>query len=74
MTQKGKVRWEFLNKSFKRLKEGTSLFAQNTPFTVKVMHPRVKSDAKPALFYLLVKVEGEVSLVYVLQAEMKEGR
>lgn len=74
MNQKGKVRWEFLNRSFKRLKEGTSLFAQTTPFMVKVLHPRVKSDAKPALFYLLVKVEGEVSLVYALHAEMKEGR
>jgi hypothetical protein len=74
MNQKGKVRWEFLNKSFKRLKEGTSLFAQTTPFMVKVLHSRMKSDAKPALFYLLVKVEGEVSLVYALHAEMKEGR
>jgi hypothetical protein len=74
MEPKGKVRWEFLNRFFKRMKEGTSLFAQTNPFMVKVFHPRVKSDAKPALFYLLVKVDGEVSLVYAIQAEMKEGR
>ena len=71
---KAKVRWEFLNKSFKRLKEGTSLFPQTSPFLVKVLHARQKTDTKPALFYLLVKVEGEVSLIYTIQAEMKEGR
>jgi hypothetical protein len=38
------------------------------------LHARQKTDTKPALFYLLVKVEGEVSLIYTIQAEMKEGR
>jgi len=71
---KGKIRWEFLNKSFKRLKEGISLFPQTSPFLVKVLHARQRTDTKPALFYLLVKVEGEVSLIYTIQAEMKEGR
>lgn len=71
---KTKVRWEFLNKSFKRLKEGSSLFAQTSPFVIKVFAARTKADAKPALFYLLVKAEGDVSMIYTLQAEMKEGR
>ena len=72
--RKGQARFEFLNKSFKRLKEGANLFPQTSPFIVKVFHPRVRSDTKPALFYLLVKMEGEVSMVYALEAEIKEGR
>jgi hypothetical protein len=72
--QKGKARWEFLNKSFKRLKEGISLFSQTSPFTVRVFHPRVRSDTKPSLFYILVKMEGEASMAYALEAVMKEGR
>jgi hypothetical protein len=72
--QKGLAHWEFLNKSFKRMKEGTSLFPQMAPFIVRVFHPRVRNDTKPALFYLLVKIEGDVSMVYALEAEMKEGR
>jgi hypothetical protein len=71
---KAKVRWEFLNKSFKRLKEGTSLFSQTSPFVIKVLYARPRMDTKPALFYLLVKVEGDISLIYTLRAEMKEGR
>ncbi len=71
---KAKVRWEFLNKSFKRLKEGASLFPQTSPFVIKVFAARTKTDTKPALFYLLVKVEGDASMIYTLQAEMKEGR
>lgn len=73
-SQKAKVRWEFLNKSFKRLKEGTSLFSQTSPFVIKVLHARPRMDTKPALFYLLVKVEGDVSMIYTLQAEMKGER
>jgi len=72
--QKGQARWEFLNKSFKRLKEGFSLFSQTSPFTVRVFHPRVRSDTKPGLFYVLVKMEGEASMVYALEVVMKEGR
>lgn len=71
---KAKVRWQFLNKSFKRLKEGTSLFSQTSPFVIKVFAARSRMDTKPALFYLLVKMEGDVSMIYTLQAEMKEGR
>ena len=71
---KARVRLEFLNKSFKRLKEGLSLFAQTSPFVIKVFAARTKTDTKPALFYLLVKAEGDVSMIYTLQAEMKEGR
>lgn len=71
--QKGRVRWEFLNKSLKRLKQGSTPFAQATPFVVRVFHPRVKSDPRPALFYLLVKIEGEANVIYSLQAEVKEG-
>jgi hypothetical protein len=72
--QKGQARWEFLNKSFKRLKEGISLISQTSPFTVRVFHPRVRSDTKPGLFYILVKMEGEASMVYALEVAMKEGR
>jgi hypothetical protein len=72
--QKGQARWEFLNKSFKRLKEGIILFPQTSPFIVKVFHPRVRSDTKPGLFYILVKMEGEVSMVYALEVVIKEGR
>ena len=72
--KKGQARWEFLNKSFKRLKEGISLFSQTSPFSVRVFHPRVRSDTKPALFYILVKMEREVSMVYALEVVMKEGR
>lgn len=72
--QRGKVRWEFLNKSLRRLKEGSSLFPETTPFGVKVFHPRVKPDTKPALFYVFVKVEGGGSLIYVLHIDVKEGQ
>jgi hypothetical protein len=71
---KARVRWEFLNKSFKRLKEGSSLFAQTSAFVIKVSAARTKTETKPALFYLLVKAEGDMSMIYTLQAEMKEGR
>jgi hypothetical protein len=73
-SSKAKVRWEFLNKSFKRMKEGVSLFPQTSPFVIKVFAARKRTDTKPALFYLLVKAEGDVSMIYTLQAEMKEGR
>jgi hypothetical protein len=72
--KKAKVRWEFLNRFFKRMKEGQCTLAEMSPFVVKVFHPQVKSSNKPAIFYLLVKIEGEVSLIYTLQADMKEGR
>ncbi len=71
---RGQVRWEFLNKALRRLKEGNSPFAKSNPFLVKVFNPQVKTDTRPAVFYLLVKIEGEISLVYSLQAEIKEGR
>jgi len=72
--KKGKVRWEFLNKSFRRLRGGDSLFPHTSPFMVKIFYPQVKADVKEAIYYLFVKVEGEVSLIYALQAEMKQGR
>jgi hypothetical protein len=71
---KAKVRWEFLNKSFKRMKEGVSLFGQTSPLVIRVFAARTKTETKPSLFYLLVKAEGDASLIYTLQAEMKEGR
>jgi len=71
---KGHVRWELLNKSFRPLKGGTCPFPQTTSFLAKVFHPKIKGDPKPALFYLMVKIEGEVSIIYTLQAEIKEGR
>jgi len=72
--KRGKVFWDFLNRSFKRMKDGQSSLSETSPFMVRVFHPQVRSGSKPAIFYLLVKIEGEVSLVYSLQAEIKEGR
>jgi hypothetical protein len=72
--KKAKVRWEFLNRSFQRMKEGQDAFSGMSPFVVKIFHPQVKSSNKPTIFYLLVKIEGEASLIYTLQADMKEGR
>jgi len=72
--KKAKVRWEFLNRSFQRMKEGQGAFSETSPFVVKVFHPQVKTSNKPAIFYLLVKIEGEASMIYTLQADMKEGR
>jgi hypothetical protein len=71
---KARVRWEFLNRSLKRMKEGQGAFSEMSPFVVKIFHPQIRSSNKPAVFYLLVKIEGGVSLIYTLQAEMKEGR
>ena len=71
---KGRVRWEFLNKSYKSLKRGQSTPAQAAPFGIKVFQPPVKSDPKPGLYYLLVKIEGDIGLYYSLQLEIKEGR
>jgi hypothetical protein len=72
--KKGMVRWDFLNRSFKRMKAGQSCTWDTTPFLVRVFHPPVRSGSKPAIFYLLVKIEGEVSLVYSLELEVQEGR
>ena len=41
---------------------------------VKVFHPQVRSGNKPAIFYFLVRIEGDVSLIYSLQTEVKEGQ
>jgi len=73
-TRGGIVRWDFLNRSFKRMKDGQSSPSDTSPFLVRVFHPQVRSGSKPAIFYLLVKIEGEVSLVYSLQLEIQEGR
>ncbi len=72
--KKGKVYWEFLNRSFKRMKDGQSSLSETSSFMVKVFHPQVRSGNKPAIFYFLVKIEGDVSLIYSLQTEIKEGR
>jgi hypothetical protein len=71
---KGRVRWEILNKSYKSLKKGQNTPTQSTPFEIKVFQPPVKSDPKPGVYYLLVKVEGDIGLFYTLQLEIKEGR
>ena len=71
---KGRVRWEFLNKSYKSLKKGQSTPAQAVPFGIKVFQPPVKSDPKPGLYYILVKIEGDIGLFYSIQLEIKEGR
>ena len=72
--KRGMVRWNFLNRSFKRMKDGRSSPSETDAFLVRVFHPPVRSGGKPAIFYLLVKIEGEVSLVYSLQLEIQEGR
>lgn len=72
--KKDKVHFEFLNRSLQRMKEGNSFLPEMSPFVVKIFHPRVRPDTKPALFYLMVKMDGEVSLIYGLQVEVKEGR
>jgi hypothetical protein len=71
---KGRVRWEFLNKSYKSLKKGQNTRLQADPFNIKVFQPPVKSDPKPGLYYFLVKVEGDIGLFYSIQLEVKEGR
>ena len=71
---KGKVYWEVVNKSFKRLKAWNTPLDLTSSTGIKVFHPQVKADTKPTIFYLLVKAEGEVSLIYGLQVEIKEGR
>lgn len=71
---KGYLRWEFFNKSLKMLKSGICSYNQANPFTVKIFHPRVKGEPKLALFYLSVKIDGKVSSIYTIQAEVKEGR
>jgi hypothetical protein len=71
---KGLVQWEFLNKSFKKLREGRSQPSDSSSFMVKVFQPQIKADTKPTLFYLLVKVQGDISLIYSIQADIKEGR
>ena len=72
--KKGKVRWDFLNRSFNRMKDGQNSLAEESPFVVRLFHPHVRSANRPATFYLLVKMEGDASLIYSLQAEVKEGR
>ena len=72
--QKGKVSWKFMNRSFRLLKGGDCPNPQTDLFMVKVFHPRVKMDPRPAIFYFLVQMEGQASLIYSLQAEVKEGR
>ncbi len=72
--KRGKVHWDFLTRSFKRMKDGQSSLSETSPFVAKVYHPQVRSGNKPAIFYLLVKIEGDVSLVYSLRTEVEEGR
>ncbi len=72
--QKARVRWEFLNRNFMKMREGGDKFSETAPFTVKVFHPQVRASTKSTIFYLLIKIEGDASLIYSLEAEVKEGR
>jgi hypothetical protein len=72
--KKAKVRWEFSNRFFKPMKAGQFAVSEVSSFVVKIFHPQVKSSNKPAIFYLLVKIEGEASLVYSLHVDTREGR
>jgi len=71
---KGRVTWEFLNKSYKILKKGQSSPEQSTPFGIRVFHPLVRSGEKTGLYYFLVKIEGDASLFYSLHLEIKKGQ
>jgi hypothetical protein len=70
---KGKVTWEFLDKSFKPMRKGESSPRQSPPFGLKIFHPQVRSEAKSSLYYFLVKIEGDAGLFYSLHLEIKEG-
>jgi hypothetical protein len=72
-TSKGKVTWEFLDKSYKPLKRGQISPRQSNPLGLKLFHPKVRSEAKSAVYYFLVKIEGDASLFYSLHLEIKEG-
>jgi hypothetical protein len=72
-TSKGKVTWEFLDKSYKPLKRGQISPRQSIPLGLKIFHPQVRSEAKSAFYYFLVKIEGDASLFYSLYLEIKEG-
>lgn len=71
---KGNLRWEFLNKSLKLLKSGICSYNQVNPFTVKIFSPQVKGKATPVLFYFSVRINGKISSIYTIRAEVKEGR
>ncbi len=64
---------EFLDRSLRKLKRGSILLPEDTPFVVRVFHPKVRL-AKPATYYLMLKMEGEASLIYSLEVEVREGR
>jgi len=70
---KGKVMWEFLDKSYKPMKRGQISPRQSIPLGLKIFHPQVRSESKSALYYFLVKIEGDASLFYSLHLEIKEG-
>jgi hypothetical protein len=70
---KGKVTWEFLNKSYKIMKKGQISPGQSTPLGIKIFYPQVRSDERVGLYYFLVKIEGDASLSYSLHLEIKEG-
>ncbi len=71
---KGHLHIEFLDRSFRKLKEGNIPFPESTPFVVRVFHPQMRSATKPAVYYLLLKMEGEFSLIYGLEIDVREGR
>lgn len=64
---------EFLDRSLRKLKKGDIPFPGDTPFIVRVFHPKVRL-AKPTTYYLMLKMEGEASLIYSLEVEVREGR
>jgi hypothetical protein len=70
---KAKVSWEFLNKSYKPIKKGQTKPGQSVPFELKIFHPQVRSESKPAIYYFLLKIEGDASMFYALHMEIKEG-
>jgi len=64
---KGRVTWEFMNKSYKIMKKGRISPAQPVPLEIKIFYPQVRSDEKAGLYYFLVKIEGDASLFYSLR-------
>lgn len=71
---KGKLRWDIFTRSLKSIKSEICSYNQVNPFKIKIFHPQVKEKEKPALFYFSVRIEGEKSAIYTIQAEVKEGR
>ena len=71
---KAALRIEFLDRSLRKLKEGTLPFPEDSPFMIRVFQPQIRSAKKIGIYHLMLKMEGEASLIYGLEVEVREGR